>query len=333
MRRRSRVKRRRGNRRRGLSLVVPGSRIGRWIVVTVLSDADVRARLRADEAVRWMREAIVAAHEGRLRTPPRVATELGAGRLVFTTGALEGEWYGYRSYDSFDVDPGQQVVVLQDWTTGEVRAIAVGNELGPRRVGAIGGVAVDALAKPGAETLALIGTGTQAFTQLWAISAVRRLSSVRVFSRNHERRIAFAARASEELGLLVSAVDSAQQAVEGADVVVLATNSPTPVIEPAWVKDGAFVTTLGPKQHGRAEFGPELIDRADLVVTDSIAQTRAYDPPFILSGTPQHDRLISLGAALSGDVTGGTVLFCSVGLAGTEAYLLARLIDRAHGVQ
>jgi ornithine cyclodeaminase len=194
-------------------------------------------------------------------------------------------------------------------------------------------VAVDALAKPGAETLALIGTGTQAFTQLWAISAVRWLSSVRAFSRDRDRRIAFASRASEELGLPISAVGSAREAVEGADIVVLATSSATPVIDPAWVKDGAFVTTLGPKQVGRAEFGPELIDRADLVVTDSVAQTRAYDPPFILSGTPQHDRLISLGTALSGDVTGGTVLFCSVGLAGTEAYLLARLIDSGHGVQ
>jgi len=277
--------------------------------------------------VGWMREAVLAAHHGRLRTPPRVSTDLGDGRLVFTTGALEGEWFGYRSYDSFDTEPGQQVVVLHDWGSGAVRGIAIGNELGPRRVGAIGGVAVDALADPGAETLALIGTGTQAFTQLWAISAVRRLVGVRVFSRDRDRRIAFARRASEDLGVPITAVESAREAVEGADLVVLATSSPTPVIDPAWVKDGAFVTTLGPKQQGRAEFGPELIDRADLVVTDSIAQTRAYDPPFILSGTPQHERLISLGAALSGNVTGGTVLFCSVGLAGTEAYLLAKLVS------
>ena len=296
-------------------------------MVTVLTDAEIRARLRPGQAVGWMREAVLAAYEGRLRTPPRVSTDLGDGRLVFTTGALEGEWFGYRSYDSFDTEPGQQVVVLQDWGSGEVRGIAVGNELGPRRVGAIGGVAVDALADPGAETLALIGTGTQAFTQLWAISAVRRLVGVRVFSRDRDRRIAFARRASEDLEVPITAVESAREAVEGADLVVLATSSPTPVIDPAWVKDGAFVTTLGPKQQGRAEFGPELIDRADLVVTDSIAQTRAYDPPFILSGTPQHERLISLGAALSGNVTGGTVLFCSVGLAGTEAYLLAKLVS------
>ncbi|MFC6162827.1 ornithine cyclodeaminase family protein [Kribbella jiaozuonensis] len=296
-------------------------------MVTILTDADIRARLRPGDAVAWMREAVLAAHAGRLHTPPRVSTELGGGRLVFTTGALEGEWYGYRSYDSFDTDPGQQVVVLHDWGSGEVRGIAVGNELGPRRVGAIGGVAFDALADPTATTLALIGTGTQAFTQLWAIGAVRRLSSVRVFGRDRERRIAFARRASGDLGLPVTAVESARDAVEGADVVVLATNSPVPVIEPAWVKDGAFVTTLGPKQVGRAEFGAELVDRADLVVTDSVAQTAAYDPPFVLAGTPQQERLMSLGAAIADNVTGRTVLFCSVGLAGTEAYLLAKLLS------
>jgi len=94
------------------------------------------------------------------------------------------------------------------------------------------------------------------------------------------------------------------------------------------------VTTLGPKQVGRAEFGPDLVARADVAVTDSVAQTSAYDPPFILAGTPQHDRLTSLGAVLAGDAAGRTspdqtVIFCSVGLAGTEEFLLARLVDSA----
>jgi ornithine cyclodeaminase/alanine dehydrogenase-like protein (mu-crystallin family) len=110
------------------------------------------------------------------------------------------------------------------------------------------------------------------------------------------------------------------------------------VIETDWVAPGAFVTTLGPKLTGRAEFGPGLIARADIAVTDSIEQTHAYDPPFVLVGTPQHDRLISLGAVLAGDAVGRTspeqvTVFCSVGLAGTEAYLLARLVDSGHGVQ
>ncbi|WP_202873555.1 ornithine cyclodeaminase family protein [Kribbella speibonae] len=304
----------------------------------VLTDADIRERLTAPDAVAWMRDAILAAHDGRLHTPPRVHAELGAGNLVFTTGALEGEWYGYRSYDTFPTDPGSQMVVVHDWTSGDVRGVAVGNELGPRRVGAIGAVAVDALANPAATSLGLVGAGPQAWTQLWAISAVRTLSEVRVFSRDPVRRNAFVARVSEELGLPAVAAGSAQEAVEGQDLVVLATSSPTPVLEADWIAPGAYVTTLGPKQVGRAEFGPDLVARADVAVTDSVAQTSAYDPPFVLAGTPQHERLTSLGAVLAGDAPGRrspdqTVIFCSVGLAGTEAFLLARLIDRLHGVQ
>ena len=301
-------------------------------MVVLLTDDDIRERLDARSAVGWMHEALLAAHAGRLHTPPRVSTDMGDGRLVFTTGALTGEWYGYRSYDSFDNEPGAQLVVVHDWHSGAVRGVAIGNELGPRRVGAIGAVAVDALAPPTASTLGLVGTGAQAWTQLWAISAVRSLTSVAVFSRDPVRRNAFTARVSESLGLSVVAVSSAREAVEGKDLVVLATNSPVPVIEASWIKPGASVTTLGPKQFGRAEFGPDLVARADVAVTDSLAQTSAYDPPFILTGTVQHDRLTSLGAVLAGAAPGRTapeqtVIFCSVGLAGTETYLLARLLD------
>jgi ornithine cyclodeaminase len=304
----------------------------------ILTDDDIRQQLDAASAVGWMREALLAAHSGRLHTPPRVTTSLGEGRLVFTTGALTGEWYGYRSYDSFDRDPGAQLVVVHDWAGGTVRGVAIGNELGPRRVGAIGAVAVDALASPTSSTLGLVGTGRQAWAQLWAISTVRELSAVTAFSRDPVLRNAFATRVSASLGLPVTAVSSAREAVEGQDLVVLATNSPVPVIDASWIRPGAFVTTLGPKQFGRAEFGPELVARADVAVTDSLAQTSAYDPPFILTGTVQHDRLRSLGAVLAGDAVGRTspeetVIFCSVGLAGTETYLLARLIDRLHGVQ
>lgn len=300
-------------------------------MVTVLTDTDIAARLDARTAVGWMREALLAAHSGALHSPPRVSTDLGDGRLVFTTGALAGEWYGYRSYDSFDTSPGAQLVVVHDQRTGVVRGVAVGNELGPRRVGAIGAVAVDALASPAAHTLGLVGTGVQAWNQLWAISVVRPLTEVTVFSRDQVRRNAFAARVSTELGLPVVAATTARETVEGKDLVVLATNSPVPVIDASWVKPGSYVTTLGPKQFGRAEFGPDLVARADVAVTDSLAQTAAYDPPFVLTGTVQHDRLTSLGAVLAGDAPGRssadqTVIFCSVGLAGTETYLLAKLL-------
>ncbi|MEI2779411.1 MAG: hypothetical protein V9G19_26335 [Tetrasphaera sp.] len=103
-------------------------------------------------------------------------------------------------------------------------------------------------------------------------------------------------------------------------------------MEADWVADGAFVSTLGPKQQGRAEFDLALVDRVDVAVTDSLAQIAAYDPPNILAGTRQGGRLVGLGEVLAGQAAGRTsierrVLSCSVGLAGAEVALLARLVD------
>ena len=304
-------------------------------MTVILYDDDIRSRLAATDAVRWMGEAIDASYRGELETPPRVHADLDDGRIVFTTGRLRGSWFGYRSYDTVSDGPGTQLVVVHDDASGEIRAIAVGNELGPRRTGAIGAVAAEALAPPAATVAAIIGAGTQALTQLWALTAVRNLCQVRVFSRDPARRAAFAERAQHLYGVSCDAAPTARDALDGAHIVVLATSSPTPVIDAGWLEPDAYVTTLGPKQQGRAEFGLDLPAVAALIVTDSLAQMDAYDPPNTLVDTPHRERVASLGALRAGDVAGpepGTVtLFCSVGLAGTEAFLLDRLTAASKG--
>ena len=302
-------------------------------VTQFFSDAEIRSLLNVRDAVRWMGEAIDDHHRGLLVAPPRAHADLGDGRIVFTAGQLRGSWFGYRSYDTFQAEPGEQVVVVHGEATGTVRAIAVGNELGPRRTGAIGAVAAEALASPAATVAAIIGTGTQATTQLWALAAVRNLSEVRIFSRNQARRDAFVERVKVLTSAECRSVPSARTAVNGADIVILATSSPTPVIEADWLESGTYVTTLGPKQQGRAEFGLDLPAIAAMIVTDSLAQIDAYDPPNVLVGTPQRDRLVSLGAVRAGEVArpepDQISLFFSVGLAGTEVYLLNRLTTSA----
>ena len=180
-----------------------------------------------------MRDALLAAYAGRLVAPPRAAAPLGGGRMVLTAGHLAGEWYGFRSYDTFGHPQSEQLVVLHDGRTGAVRAVAVGEELGSRRTGGLGGVAVDALARPDAATLGVIGSGGQAWTQVWAAAAVRPLREVTVHSRSAARREAFAARVRAELGVPARAVATAGAPSRDRDVVVLATTSPTPVLAAA----------------------------------------------------------------------------------------------------
>ncbi|MGC1212154.1 MAG: ornithine cyclodeaminase family protein, partial [Micromonospora sp.] len=134
----------------------------------LFSDEDVAATLDAPRTVDAMRDALLAAYQGRLIAPPRASASLGGGRMVLTAGHLTGEWYGFRSYDTFGHPESGQLVVLHDANTGAVRAIAVGEELGSRRTGGLGGVAVDALARPDASTLGVVGSGRQAWTQVWA---------------------------------------------------------------------------------------------------------------------------------------------------------------------
>lgn len=298
-----------------------------WLKPVVLRDADLTKRLSAETTVAWCRDAILAAHRGELLAPPRAHADLGDGRFAFTAGRLVGRWYGYRSYDTLPTETGEQTVVVHSEQTGRVEGVAVGSQIGPMRTGAIGGVAADALAAPDAATVGIVGCGPQAWTQLWAINAVRKLSGVAVYCRDPKTRRRFAANASERYGLEVRAADSAEAAVSGAAIVVLATSSGTPVVDTGAIDGTAYVSTLGPKQIGRAEFDESLARRAGLIVTDSLPQLRAYDPPFVLRDTEHGERIVSLGSVLAGDVEPrpGT-LFCSVGLAGTEAYLVARLL-------
>jgi ornithine cyclodeaminase len=296
----------------------------------LFTDAEVADRLDGPTAVEAMRAALLAAYSGRLVAPPRASATLHGGRLVTSAGHLVDEWYGFRSYDTFGHPAADQLVVLHDAESGRIRAIAVGEQVGSRGTGAIGAVAVDALARADARTLGVLGAGRQAWTQVWATAAVRPLREVTVYCRTPADRDAFAARVEAELGVPARAVASAPAAVHGRDLVVLATNSPTPVIDSADLAPGTHVNVVGFKQQGRAEFGPDLLTRAEVLATDSLAQAGDYDPPMIAAVRPYVDRLAHLGAVLTGAAPGRTTadqvtLFCSVGLAGTEVFLLDHL--------
>ena len=156
---------------------------------------------------------------------------------------------------------------------------------------------------------------------------MRSLREVRVHSRDRGRRERFAHRCRAELDLAASPVGEAREAVEEADLVVLATNSGTPVIEADWVRPGSHVTTVGPKETGRHECPVALAARAGLIATDSLDQVDRYAHPYFLTGTPDRARMVSLAAVQAGEVArpDATTLFCSVGLAGTDVAVAATL--------
>jgi ornithine cyclodeaminase len=219
--------------------------------------------------------------------------------------------------------------------TAKLEGIIVSRHVGSIRTGAIGGVAMKYMSRPGASVAAVIGTGRQAATQIEAAARVRRLTDIRCFNRTEETRLAFAGAVQEKLGIRTTPTASAEEAVRDADIVILATRSKTPVICADWLSPGAHVNMLGPRSKGQSEVGLDVAEGAGLIATDSPEQIAAFQSPFFLKNTPEMARMVDLAEIIAGRASGrsddsANSLFCSVGLAGTEVVIAAALIAAAH---
>lgn len=292
----------------------------------LLFDEEVRGHLTPTLAVEAARAALIDAYQGRLESPPRIHATVGRGALVFTAGGYAEGACGVRVYQTGQAAADQAVLVWDG--DGRLSGCIVGVELGSMRTGALGAAATGALARTDAQIASVIGSGRQAWAQLWALTAVRQIVEVRVYSPTEGHRRAFAERAAGELGLNATPVPSAQQAVVGADIVILATRSEQPVISSAWVTAGAHVNTVGPKMLSAHETPPDLAADAAVLVSDSPGQAAAYGEPFFTSRELTH-----LGAVLCNDTPGRTsdadiTMYASTGLAGSEVVVANALLNR-----
>lgn len=228
------------------------------------------------------------------------------------------------------------VVLLFDADTVRLLASIEANILGQIRTGAASGVATRHLARAGASRLALFGSGFQAETQLEAVACARELSSVRVFSRNPERRRKFAGRMAERLGLAVRAADSPEEALEGADIVTAVTTSRHPVFPGDRLRPGTHVNAAGSNHVLRREVDGETVRRSALIVADSVEQARMEAGDLtqaVDEGIIGWDQIHELHEVLRGDRPGRTsedqiTLFESQGLA-VEDLAMARFLYRA----
>jgi ornithine cyclodeaminase/alanine dehydrogenase-like protein (mu-crystallin family) len=297
--------------------------------VLIATDDDVLA-FPASEAVATMWAAVAAHGAGELCAPARTTIALGEASMTLTSGRLPGVASGFRLYSSAPEAPSEVTLIFQPGE--EPIGIVVGKTLGRRRTGALGGVAARLCAREDARTIGFIGAGEQAYTQLWAIAAVRDLQLVRVHSRSPGTAERFAAKARTELGLTVEVVSAARAAVAGSDILVLSTPAQSPLIEASWIEPGTHVHTLGPKGAAEGECPKELVQSATLLVSDSPVQLSAMEGPDApWTGGRVAD---SLGEILIGAVPGRVspddiTLYASVGLAGTEVLLARRILDRA----
>jgi alanine dehydrogenase len=270
----------------------------------------------------------LGAEEKLFRESPE-GTFMYYGAILPTSGVMGTFVY----WGGFGAGEDWFLTALADAESGEPLALVDSPGINPFKTGATGGVGVDALARPDASELALIGTGPQAAYQLLAVDRVRDLRAVRAFSPTTEHRRAFAGRMDERFEADVSAVGSAAAALRGADIVVTATTAREPVFDTADLEPGTHVTAMGQSHPDRRELDAGTVARG-LYVPD--LRERALETSGELRGAlaagliEERDVHPGLGAVLSGTAPGRTdpeqVTVFDMGGTGVETVAAAHMV-------
>jgi ornithine cyclodeaminase len=240
----------------------------------VLSESDVRQLLAMPALIDAMERALSAFSSGRVQQPLRMVLTVGPDLAFFGVMPAHQREPAALGTKLVAVCPGNveknlpthlATIVLIDPSTGELQAILDGRYITEARTAAVSAAATRKLALENAGVLALLGSGVQATSHLEAIGIVRPLREVRVWSRTAARREAFAA-THARAAALVRASSTAREAVAGADIIVCATASATPIVERAWVGPGAHVCAVGACRPDMREMDTDLVASSRLFV-------------------------------------------------------------------
>lgn len=226
--------------------------------VLVLNGEEVTRLMPMRDCIAVMRDALAALARGKALVPLRMVMRMpdASGFLGLMPGyiAPDGDREGALGMKAVSVFPGnaargidthQGAVLLFEADTGRLSALMDGATITAIRTAAVSGMATDVLARQDAAELAILGAGVQARTHLDAIAAVRPVRRVRVWSRNPEHAVNLVKEVAGRFEASIDAVPSAEAAVRGADVVATVTASPQPVLQRAWLKDGAHINAVG----------------------------------------------------------------------------------------
>lgn len=240
--------------------------------ILLLNEAEVRALLDPDELLEALAEGFRAQSSGLVDAAPRTSVTVpSAGALLTMPAYQQGREITVKMVSVFPgnaqvgVPTHQALICLFDPETGSPLALLDGNAITALRTAGAAALSTRLLAREDARVLAIVGAGTQGVAHLTMLSRVRPFTEIRIASRHvmHAQRIAATdARAR--------AVESAEEAVRGADVVCLCTDASEPVISRDWLARGAHVTSVGYAPPG-SELDPNVIAHSYLVVETRLA--------------------------------------------------------------
>jgi ornithine cyclodeaminase len=276
---------------------------------------EIRARLTYERCIPIVREAMIAFSTGETRQLLRAVLPLHGDRLFgVMSGALAADGpFGAKLISVYpenfakDRPSHQGVVVLFDPDGGAPVCILEAGAITAIRTAAASAVATEALARPDASRLAILGYGEQAASHIRAIAKVRALETVRVWGRSPQRAATFAARMSAETGLDVVPAADVREGIADADIVCTVTAAVRPILEGAWLRPGMHLNLVGSGHNGPVEVDNAMVARSRFIV-DSREGVLAQGAEFLAAkaaGLVGDDHIAGeIGEVLAGRVEG-----------------------------
>ncbi|MGA8097107.1 MAG: ornithine cyclodeaminase family protein [Candidatus Cybelea sp.] len=289
-----------------------------------LDEEAVRKLLDWDDLIAAMEQTLAAFSRGEVTQPVRSAITIEEHRRYLgIMPAVVGDVMGaklvafYPANAQLDLPTHEATIVLYRTDVGRPLAAMDGRLITEMRTAAVSAAITRYLAPAQCRVLALLGSGVQARSHLAALARVRTFSEVRVWSRTPQHAKRFAG----EYG--ATAVESAESAVRGADVVVTATASQEPILRGEWLKQGAHVNAVGSSRPDWRELDEEAMSNA--VVVDSRAAAAKEAGDVIIPHAQIYAEAGEIFARTKEPPIGVTSIFKSVGLA-CEDVAAARLV-------
>ena len=304
----------------------------------LLREKHVHALLSMHDTVAVLEEAFATSSLGGAINQPRSRLIFPHGVHNYFAAALPSYGvYGYKTYTAFR-ERLRSLVSLFHVQDGHLLALIEANWLGAMRTGGTSALATKYMAPREARTVGLIGAGNQAVTQAMGVCAVRPIQTMLVYCRRPQERQFFCDEMSSMLGIEVRATESAQQAVEGADIITTVTTAKDPVLLGDWLQPGCHVNAIGSNWAQRREIDSEVLKRSVLVVTDSVEQAEAEAGDLIIpanAGEFDWNDLYELaevvhGSAPQRELPEDITLFKSVGIALEDIALATHVYNLAY---
>ena len=306
-------------------------------MIRYLTEADIQKLLTMPVALNAMEEAHKALAEGKAIDIPRQRVQLPAGiQHVLQAAAPELGYIGFKYY--YSRPSGKSFYVhLTSIDKGSLEAIIEAVHMSMVRTGAASGVATKHLANPDASVLGQIGAGYQGLSQLEAVCKVRNIRTVKVFSRNKDKLVAFCDKMSKVTGVEVRPAESAEAAVRGSHVVNVITKSADPVLKGEWLEPGQHLNAAGSNALARREIDLAAVKKCDLVTVDgrgTAAKESGDLLPAVESGVLRWETLTEIGEVIAKKAPGRTnpkqiTLYESHGMGLQDLWIGAKMLAAA----